>query len=134
MNTREVIETYRENLCAGRFTEAFEMFADDAVYTITGNTPISRVFNGRNEILVDLVEIISAYFKSVPKFIIHDTLVDGDRGVILAENEAEGTHGVYRQRFAFYLVVKDGKISRKVEYVDSLPIETALMGKKLVEA
>jgi ketosteroid isomerase-like protein len=132
MTTRQVVEKYMGHLLAGEFESAFDMFTDDAIYTITGETAISRTFHGRAAIRTDLCAILADYFKSPPSFVVRDIIVEGNRGVILADGTAEGAYGQYRQRYTFYLTIKDDKIVRKVEGVDSLPIETALLGNSIV--
>ena len=133
-DTRTVVTEYMDNLSAGRFTEAFALFADEAVYTISGKTKISGSYKGLETIQAELGAIIGNYFKSLPAFTVGDTLVDGDRAAVLVTSTAEGLHGVYDQNYVFVFRVKDGRIVEKIENLDSVPVETALLGRKLVDA
>lgn len=133
-DTREVINEYMGHLCAARFAEAFALFAPDAVYTITGRTKISGSYRGLETINAELGAIIGSYFKSLPSFTVLDTLVDGDRAAVMVTGTAEGVHGAYDQNYVFVFRVKDGRIVEKIENLDSLPIETALLGRRLVDA
>jgi len=132
MDTRQVVEKYMGHLCASEFAEAFSLFAQDGVYKITGKTAISGEYHGLDAIMSGLGGIISNYFKTMPQFTLHDILVDGDRAAVVAEGHAQGAHGPYDQNFVFFFKIKDGKIIHHTEQLDSLPVETALLGKKLV--
>lgn len=134
MDARAVVNKYMAHLAASEFGEAFSMFAPDAVYRITGKTAISGDYRGIDEINRGLGEIISKYFATMPQFIIDDVIVDGDRAAVLASGAAEGKHGPYNQTFVFVFRVKDGMIAEKIEYLDSVPVEIALLGRKLVDA
>ncbi|SCW33964.1 Ketosteroid isomerase-related protein [Sphingobium faniae] len=133
-DTRTVVTAYMDNLCAGRFTEAFDLFAPDAVYTITGKTKISGSYKGLENIQTALGAIISNYFKTLPAFTVGDTIVDGDRAAVLLTSTAEAVHGIYDQNYVFVFRVKDGRIVEKIENLDSIAVETALLGRKLVDA
>lgn len=132
MDTRQVVEKYMGHLCASEFAEAFGLFAQDGVYKITGNSGIAGEYKGLDNIMAGLGAVISNYFKTMPQFTLHDILVDGDRAAVVAEGKAEGVHGPYNQNFVFMFTIKDGKIVHHTEHLDSLPVETALLGKKLV--
>lgn len=132
-DTRTVVKEYMDHMSAGRFAEAFALFSPDAVYTISGKTRISGSFKGLEAINRELGAIIGTYFKSLPAFTVGDTLVDGDRAAVLLTGTAQGLHGVYDQNYIFVFRVKDGRIVEKIENLDSLPVETALLGRKLVD-
>ena len=133
-DTRSVVNKYMGHLAASEFVEAFAMFSPDAVYRISGKSAISGDYRGIDEINRGLGEIISNYFQSMPQFTIYDTIVDGDRAAVTASGAAQGKHGPYNQTFVFVFRVADGMILEKVEYLDSVPVETALLGRKLVNA
>ncbi|MFD2136758.1 hypothetical protein ACFSLT_19480 [Novosphingobium resinovorum] len=54
---------------------------------------------------------------------------------MIASVEGVGPYGPYRQDpYCFILRTRDGRISEIVEYLDTVAVETALVGRKLVDA
>jgi ketosteroid isomerase-like protein len=131
-STREIVEKYMDHMGKQEFEEAFALYSPEAVYRISGNTKISGAFHGVDAIGAGLGEVLQNYFKTPPKITTHEIIVEGDRGVVIASGVAEGAHGPYNQEFVFVFRVKDGKIIEKVENLDTVMVETALLGKKLV--
>lgn len=133
MSTRETIESYWNLLLAGDFVAAFDMFTEDGTYTVGGKTSVSKEFGPKIVINGEFLQVIGSLFvNGPPTFTTEDIVVEGDRGVILATGVCEGTYGTYAQDYSFYIKVKDGKIQSILERIDSLPIETALLGSTLV--
>ena len=130
--TRNVIEHYFGALQAGEYARAFGMMSDDVNYVITGSTKISKSYAGLAGLQSELLPFMGEVFKENIKFTLIDIIVEGDRGVVIATGKADAVHGDYNQQYCFYLTVRDGKIVSKLEMVDSLPVETALLGNKLV--
>lgn len=132
--TREIVQKYMDNMVAGAFGDAFALFAPDATYRVTGNSAISGEMRGIDNINNRLGEIVGKYFKGLPKFTVHDVIVDGDRAAVTLSGTCEGATGIYDQTYVFVFRVKDGRITELVEYIDMLVVETALLGRKLTDA
>lgn len=132
MSTRDVIEGYWKHLVAGDFGAALEMFTDDGSYTISGNTPVSKEYTPKTALFGEFMEAVGPLFANgLPAFTTTDIIVEGNRGVILANGVCEGTYGTYDQRLCLYITVENGQVSKLIEFGDSLQIETALMGGRL---
>jgi ketosteroid isomerase-like protein len=133
--TREVAQRYMDLLCAQKFDEAFELIAEKGTYTLIGTTPLSRTFQGRAEVKATLVPAL-ATFRVPPKLTLREIIVDGNRAVSLASGEGVGPTGLpYSQpHYAMVMSIENGQIQSVVEFMDTVAVETALVGNKLVPA
>lgn len=134
-STREVAQRYMNLLCAGKFSEAFDMLSDAAPYRIIGTTPLSVPLPGREAVKAALVPALASFQKPL-KLTCHELIVEGSRAVTIASGEGAGPTGLpYKQaHYAMVLSIENGQIQSVVEFMDTVAVETALLGNKLVPA
>ena len=132
--TREIAQRYMDLLCAQRFADAFDLLADDASYRIIGNTPLSAPMKGRQAIKDTLVGALGS-FQEPLALSLQDIIVEGSRAVALAAGKAMGPTGLpYSQpHYAMVLSIENDRIQSVLEFMDTVAVETALLGKKLVQ-
>ncbi|MDN5874020.1 MAG: nuclear transport factor 2 family protein [Sinobacteraceae bacterium] len=132
-STRDVAQQYMNLLCAQKFADAFDMLADQATYRIIGTTAISTPMTGRETIKAILVPALTS-FRTPPRLTCHEIIVEGNRAVGLSSGEGVGPTGIaYSQaHYAMVLSIKNGQIESVVEYMDTVAVEVALLGNKLV--
>ncbi len=133
--TREVAQRYMDQLCAGNFSGAFDLLAEKASYRIIGTTAVSAPMTGRQTIKDTLVAALGSFQKPL-KLTFQGLIVEGDRAVGLASGEGAGPTGLpYSQpHYAMVLGIENGEIQSVVEFMDTVAVETALFGQKLVAA
>lgn len=134
--TREVATRYIDLLCEQKFAEAFGLLADDVSYRIIGTTPASAPMRGRQTVIDTLVGVLGAC-QQPPKLTRSEVLVDGNRAVCLASGRGVGPTGIpyLQEHYAMVLRIDDhGVIVDVVEFADTVAVEVALCGKKLVAA
>lgn len=113
---------------------ALAMLEPDAAWTTTGTTPLSGTHRGAaalvEELLTPFGEICEGY-----KLVVDEIFGEGERVAALAHGEGGQTRtGIpYRNRYAFVMRVRNGRIAEVVEYMDTVAVETALYGRRLVE-
>ena len=131
--TRQVAQRYADSLCAGKFAEAFDLLSDNASYRIIGTTPLSSEMTGRQTIKEVLVGALGSFQKPL-KLKFGELIVEGSRAVVLASGEGAGPTGLpYAQpHYAMVLGIENGQIHSVVEFMDTVAVEVALVGKKLV--
>lgn len=124
-----------ELLCAQKFAEAFDLLSDDANYRIIGTTAVSAPMKGRETVKATLVPALAS-FQKAPKLTLHEMIVDGNRAVGLASGHGLGPTGLpYSQpHYAMVLRVENGRVTDVVEFADTVAVEVALLGNKLVPA
>lgn len=134
-STREIAQRYMELLCAQKFSEAFDLLAPDADYRIIGTTAVSAPMKGRETVKAALVPALAS-FQKPPKLTLQEIIVDGARAVGLASGTGVGPTGLpYSQpHYAMVLGIENGEIHSVVEFADTVAVEVALLGKKLVAA
>lgn len=134
-DTRAVAQRYMELLCAQKFSEAFDLLADDADYRIIGTTDVSAPMKGRETVKSTLVPALAS-FQKPPKLTLKELIVDGNRAVALASGSGVGPTGLpYEQpHYAMVLRIENGRVRDVVEFADTVAVEVALAGKKLVPA
>ena len=118
-NKRLVREAFRpwEQGDSGPF---FDLVADDVVWTVIGSTPVSGVYHSKQALLdkafLPLLERLDGSLKT--RFI--DLAADGDRVILRHESTGVAKTGVhYDQVYCFAMVMRDGKITEIVAYLDT---------------
>jgi ketosteroid isomerase-like protein len=134
-STREVATRYMNLLCEQKFAEAFDMLTPTAAYRIIGTTPVSAPMKGRDQVKSVLVPALASCQKP-PKLELQELIVEGQRAVALAAGRGVGPSGLpYEQPYyAMVMTVEGNQLTSVVEYADTVMVEVALLGKKLVPA
>jgi ketosteroid isomerase-like protein len=116
------------------FLGAFGMLSLDGKYVVIGTTPLSRVYNGRDDLLSNLVPALSG-FKVAPQLQFDMPIIEGDRVVLLGKGSGEGPRGPYDQPYyAFVMRIRGEEISEIIEFMDTGMLESAVFGKRLTES
>ena len=104
---------------------------EDVVYEVMGSTPVSGVHDGLDTVIRDVLQTtkprLSEYTSEVEQII-----AEGDTVVVRSKNTgAIGPTGLpYDNRYCFIYTVRDGKIAKVVEYMDTQLTHTALFGQQ----
>lgn len=134
MSTRSVIETYMNNMFTGEFIAAFEMFAPDGKYHIIGDTPVSGIYTGPEEIKSDLGALLAARFLAPPVVACTNIIVEGNRGVALGHGEGPAKFGHYKQKYyAFAFIIENEQVKEMIEFMDPAQLSTNCFGQTLSE-
>lgn len=134
MATRDTSVRFGQLIEEMRFIEAFSMLAADGRYIVPGTTPVSRIYAGRQDLLDNLVPVLST-FTVPPQLRFQQPIVDGDRAALIAGGSGTGPTGPYDQPYyAFVVTVRGDEFSKIIEFMDLTMLETAVFGKKLVDA
>lgn len=110
------------------FMAAFAMLSETGHYTVIGTTPVSRTYNGRRDLLENLVPVLGQ-FKEAPVLTFQDPIISGDRAVILGGGSGVGPTGPYDQPYyAFVTRTADGEFQDIIEFMDTGMLESAVFG------
>lgn len=132
-DSRTIAQAFFDKLCGGDFMGGFDTLADDATWTIIGDTPLSKHFT-KNGLITDMIPMLST-FKEPAQMAVQEIIAENDRAVVIASVKGVGPYGPYVQDpYCFILRIRDGQICEIVEYLDTVAVETALVGRKLVDA
>ena len=132
-SSKDVAKGFFDMLCAGDFAGGFASMSDDATWSIIGTRALSQTFD-KKTLLAELVPML-ATFKVAPTMGVDEIIAEGNRAVVLAHVEGVGPHGPYKQAtYCFVLRVVNDKVCQIAEYLDTVAVETAICGRKLVPA
>jgi uncharacterized protein len=132
-DTKTIVRRFFDTLCSGDFERAFAGMTEDATWSVIGTTAVSGTLD-KTGMLTKQVPMLAS-FKEPPVVGVDEIIADGDRAVVLAHCKGVGPTGPYEQkRYAFILRVRDGLVAEVVEYLDTVAVETAICGNKLVTA
>jgi len=127
----DTVQTFTQRLAQGEFVKAFSMLGDAAPYTVIGTTSASRIYNGRDDVLKNLVPVLST-FQVAPSLTFDEPIISGNRAVILGGGSGIGPTGPYDQpHYAFVTRVGDGIFESITEFMDTAMLETAVFGMKV---
>jgi ketosteroid isomerase-like protein len=107
------------------------MLASDAKYRIIGKTPLSKTYS-RADLLNVLVPSL-VEFKQPPTLTFQELIVEGNRAVALASGHGISPAGLpYDQPHYAMILIESGAITDIVEFIDTVEIETQIIGRKFV--
>ena len=117
----DIVRAYYADISAGRFTEAAARLSPDATTWILGegHWPL-----GGNHDLASLRKIHAMVEERFPEglqVVIKDLTVEGERVAVEAETLGTRADGkVYNNRYHYLVIVRDGMICERREYLDTI--------------
>ncbi|HEY3676351.1 MAG TPA: nuclear transport factor 2 family protein [Candidatus Tumulicola sp.] len=117
---REIVAAAFERWRAGTGS-LFELLAQDARCEIVGNSTVSGTYHGRDAFVT---EVLAPFGQRVSRSLIPSVrriYADGDSVIALYDGESIASDGVpYRNTYAWFLRMDDGKIAEAVGFYDSI--------------
>ncbi|GAA4922779.1 hypothetical protein EV188_104642 [Actinomycetospora succinea] len=99
----------------------FALLADDARWTITGNSPVSRTYESRQEFLDVVIDPFNARMSTPLVPAVRGLYADGDWVIALFDASAIARDGrPYRNTYTWYLRLVAGEIVEAVAFFDTL--------------
>ena len=99
----------------------FDLLADDATWTITGNSVASRTYHGREAFLRDVIRPFNARMSVGLKPTIKNIYVDGATVIVYFDASGTARDGrPYANTYAWFLRMTDGKVVDAVAFFDSV--------------
>lgn len=98
----------------------FDLLADDVVWTVAGDSPVSGTYRSKQAFLDEAVAPISARLATplVPE--VRRIVADGDHVVVLWHGSATTRAGsIYRNDYAWHLQLEHGRIKRATAFLDT---------------
>jgi uncharacterized protein len=99
----------------------FDLLAEDAKWTVLGNSPISRTYNGRQEFLEAVIHPFNARFSSRLIPTVRGIYADGDMVIALFDGEGTARDGKpYRNTYSWYMRMREGRIVEVAGLFDTI--------------
>jgi hypothetical protein len=132
---RQIVVNFFSNISAGDFEAATALLSDQMSWTLTGTTPLSGTYQPLTRVQEDFLGPFAEMVENGEiEMNLLETIADGDRVVALLKGKSKGRFGAYDNTYCHVFRVSAGKIVEVTEFCDTVLIETALYGKKLVAA
>jgi ketosteroid isomerase-like protein len=128
-SAREVVEGYYADISAGRYAAAAARFAPDATLWICGEGkwPLGGLHDqdGNKRIYA----IVRERFPLGLKVTVHALTVEGERVAVEVESEGIRKDGRrYNNHYHYLIIVRDGLILSRREYLDTIHANDLLCG------
>lgn len=126
-DNKRLILGFFENLSAGKGEAVMGALADNATWWVQGNFALSGTKTKAEfaTLVGGLGSKIDGGMRVTPKGI----TAEGDRVAVEAESHAKMKNGkVYQNKYHFLLEIREGKIQKVKEYLDTAHAEQVLFG------
>lgn len=99
----------------------YEILADDATWTITGNSLASKTYSSREAFMSEVIRPFNARMSVGLKPTIRSIYAEGETVIILFDAKGTASDGQpYENTYAWFLDVKDGQVKKAVAFFDSV--------------
>ena len=98
----------------------FEDLAANAKWTVVGNSPVSRMFNSREEYMAEVIGPFNARMSSPLVPSVKGVYADGDMVVVLFDGKGTARDGKpYANSYAWFLQMRDDQIVKVTAFFDT---------------
>jgi len=99
----------------------FDLLADDAEWTITGSSPVSKTYTSRQQFLDEAIIPINERLSARIIPTVRGIYADGDVVIALWDGVATARDGKpYENTYSWYMTMKDGRIVKVVAFFDTI--------------
>jgi uncharacterized protein len=99
----------------------FELLAEEASWTIVGNSDAAKVYPNREAFLAEVIRPFNARMKEGIKPSIRGLFADGDAVIIFFDAAGVARDGKpYNNTYAWFFEMRDGKVVKAAAFFDSL--------------
>ena len=99
----------------------FDLLAENAEWTITGRSPVSKTYTSRKQFLDEAITPINERLsvRIVPT--VRGIYADGDMVIALWDGTATARDGKpYKNTYSWFMTLKDGRIVKVVAFFDTI--------------
>jgi ketosteroid isomerase-like protein len=117
---KELIKTAFADWAAGT-GGPFALLADDATWTVVGNSPVSRTFPSKKEFIDVVIDPFNARLSAPLVPTVRALFADGDWVIALFDGEATAADGrPYRNTYTWYLQLQEGTVVEVIAFFDTI--------------
>jgi uncharacterized protein len=99
----------------------FALLADDATWTIVGNSPVSRTYGSRQEFLDVVIDPFNARMEVPLRPAVRALYADGDWVIALFDASATARDGTpYENTYTWYMRMAGGAIVEVIAFFDTI--------------
>ena len=130
MDIKQVVRDFWNAFNRGEVEEALALASEDVVFTVTGTTPVSDSYRGKDSVRGHFSRF-GGLVDSDAEMIVGELIAEEDVVVCLScgTMRATNTGARYDNGYVFVFRFKDERIAHITEYLDTALVETALFGR-----
>ena len=99
----------------------YDLLADDAVWTIVGNSLASKTYESREAFMTEVIEPFNARMSRGLKPTIRNIYADDDTVIVFFDASGTARDGKpYANTYAWFLDMADGKVVKAFAFFDSI--------------
>lgn len=99
----------------------FDLLAEDARWTIEGNSPVSKIYNSRQEFMETVINPFNARLATPIVPTVRGIYADGDMVIALFDGEGTARDGKpYKNTYSWFMRMRDGQIQEVVGFFDTV--------------
>lgn len=117
--SRELVEKFMDVFSSGDIVSLLKMMSEDATWWVAGTLEISKTYAKQEfgELLESMAKLCEGPIKLTPIAF----TCDEQRVAVETESYAETKSGkIYNNRYHFLFILKDGRIHKVKEYLDTM--------------
>lgn len=115
---KQLVQKAFDNWANGKGS-IFDLVADDVQWTLTGNTPLSRTYTSKRELMQRLVEPLNERLAQPIVPTIRNLVAEGDVVVAVWDGKATAMDGQrYDVTYAWHMMLSEGKIVHVIAFQD----------------
>jgi uncharacterized protein len=126
-DNKRIMEHVFSELSKGNSQPFLETLADDVRWTITGTTPWSKTYQGKQSVRADLLAPLFSQFATRYTATAHRVIAEGDHVVVEGRGCVTTKGGKpYHNTYCWIYRILDGRIAEITEYLDTELVTAAL--------
>ncbi|WP_394839527.1 nuclear transport factor 2 family protein [Pendulispora rubella] len=124
---KRLLQHVFSEMAKGNSRPFVECLADDVRWTVTGTTPWSKTYEGKESALRDLLAPLRTKFATSYKSTAIRVIAEGDFVVVEARGDVMTKRNMpYNNAYCFVYRLAGGKVRELVEYADTALVTAAL--------
>ncbi len=124
---KRLLEQAFEELSRGNGRPFTDLWADDFCWTVTGHSPWSKTYRGKQTVLRELMAPLFANFATQYTNTAHRFIAEGDYVVVECRGQVLTKSGKpYNNTYCYVCRLENGKIKELTEYLDTALVEEVL--------
>ena len=127
-DNKRIMQGVFDELAKGNGQPFGELMAEDFCWHITGTTPWSRSYRGKQAVYAELLQPLFAQFATQYRNTAQRILADGEHVVVECRGEVTTKTGKpYNNRYCYVVRMEGGRMKELTEYFDTELVASALL-------
>jgi ketosteroid isomerase-like protein len=119
-SNKSIVQSAFDAWAAGRGSP-YDLLADNATWTITGNSLASKTYGSREAFITEVIRPFNARMSAGLKPTVRNLYAEGDTVIVFFDASGTSRDGQpYVNTYAWFLDLRDGKITNAFAFFDSI--------------